>query len=156
MITAVEEWQTLLAPRGRISEESETGLWGEMWFLSRADDVDKVLSGWRGPERDTTDFFLGGRGVEIKTSQQRRHHHVSLSQVDVPLGNQDAWLLSIWVKLDPRAQTTLADLVDRILSRSKDQGQALRRLVRAGFSPSERSSYTASFAILAEPECTLR
>ena len=152
MIAAVEEWQTLLAPRGRLSAEAEAGLWGEMWFLSQADDVEKVLSGWRGPEGDATDFFFGGKGVEVKTSHHRRHHHVSLSQVDVPLGTHAAWLLSIWVKLDPRASTTIVDLGERILDRARDRGDALRRLIRAGYSPVERSCYTASFVILAEPE----
>ena len=152
MLSAVEEWQTLLAPRGRPSAEAEEGLWGELWFLSQADDVEQALAAWCGPDAGATDFFLGGRSAEVKTSRHRRQHHVSLSQVDAPVGTHDAWLLSIWVKMDPRTSSTVVQLAERFLDRVRDRSAALRRLVRAGYSPADRGAYAAAFVVLAEPE----
>lgn len=148
----VEEWQSLLAPRGRPSAEAEMGLWGELWFLSQAADIDKAIAGWRGPDGDATDFFYGGKGAEVKTSRLRRQHFVSLSQVDAPVGTHDAWMLSIWVKPDAGSSCTVATLGEDILNRAHNRGEALRRLARAGYSPAERSGYVATFVILAEPE----
>ena len=152
MLAAVEEWQTLLAPRGLPSAEAEQGLWGELWFLSQADDVEPALAGWRGPDGDATDFFLGGRSAEVKTSRHRRQHHVSHSQVDAPVGSHDAWLLSIWVKPDPAASSTVVHLAESILERVRDRGEALRRLAQAGYSPADRIGYGTAFVVLGEPE----
>jgi hypothetical protein len=119
VLAAVEEWQTLLTPRQLPSAEAEEGLWGELWFLSQAEDVDRALAGWRGPEGDATDFFVSGKSAEVKTSRQRRQHHVSQSQVSTPAGTYEAWVLSIWVKLDPGTSNTVAQLADEILERSE-------------------------------------
>ena len=152
ILTAVEEWQALLAPRGRPSSEAELGLWGELWFLNESTDISRALAGWRGPERDSTDFFVDGIAVEVKTSKQNRRHHVSQSQVAAPVGSHDAWLLSVWVKLDPGAATTVPLLADQLLARALDPADALRRLARAGFSPSDRREYSSGFVVLDEPE----
>jgi hypothetical protein len=148
----VEEWQSLLAPRGRPSAETEMGLWGELWFLSQSADIERAIAGWRGPDGDATDFFLGGKGAEVKTSRLRRQHFVSLAQVDAPVGTHDAWMMSIWVKPDPGSSSTVATLAESILNRAHDRGEALRRLARAGYSPAERSGYLATFVVLTEPE----
>jgi hypothetical protein len=152
MLSAVEEWQTLLAPRGRPSAETEEGLWGELWFLSQAEDVEQAFAAWCGPDGGATDFFLGGRSAEVKTSRHHRQHHVSLSQVDAPVGTHDAWLLSIWVKVDPGTSSTVVQLAERFLDRVRDRSAALRRLARAGYSPADKSGYAAAFVVLAEPE----
>lgn len=152
MLALVEEWQSLLAPRGQPNAEMEMGLWGELWFLSRSLDVDALLAGWCGPDGDNTDFFLGSKGAEVKTSRNRHQHFVSMTQVDAPVGGREAWFLSIWVKPDPVSSTTVATLGEGILSRVANKGDALRRLLRAGYSPSERNSYATSFTILDEPE----
>lgn len=151
LVTAVEEWQTLLSPRGKLSQEAELGLWGELWFLAQSSDLGRLLAAWRGPEGDVTDFFLDGKAAEVKTSRSCRQHHVSQSQVGSPTGANEAWMVSIWVKADP-AGTTVPALVDRILTRAPDRAEALRCLARAGYSPGDRNNYDAGFAVLAEPE----
>jgi hypothetical protein len=152
MVEAVEEWQTLLARSGQLGAEVEQGLWGELWFLAQAADVDLLFSAWRGPEADATDFFLAGKSVEVKTSRRRRDHHVSCSQVDAPVGAHDGWMLSIWVKPDPASACTIAQLAEGLLDRARDRAEVLRRLTRAGYSPADRATYRASFVVLAEPE----
>ncbi len=152
MVAAVEEWQTLLARPGRLGAEAEEGLWGELWFLAQASDVDLLFSAWRGPEADATDFFLAGKSVEVKTSRRRREHHVSYSQVDAPVGIHEGWLVSIWVKPDPASECTIVHLAEGLLDRASDRAEALRRLTRAGYSPADRASYRAAFVVLSEPE----
>lgn len=152
LLATVEEWQTLLAPRGQPSAEEELGLWGELWFLSQSLDLPRALAGWRGPEGDSTDFFVDGVSAEVKTTRKKGVHHVSLAQVDQPVGSHEAWLISLWVKADPAASFTVGHLVDLILARASDQGAALRQIARAGFSPSNRHAYPNRFVILETPE----
>ncbi|MCE9572522.1 MAG: PD-(D/E)XK motif protein [Deltaproteobacteria bacterium] len=152
IVAVVEEWQMLLASRGRPSNEAETGLWGELWFINASANVGRTLATWRGPERDAADFFVDGMSAEIKTARARRQHHVSMSQVEAPIGVGEAWLVSIWVKVDPAATVTVPVLVDEILERAPDRADALRRIARAGYSPADRKTYCMTFAVLAEPE----
>lgn len=150
LVAAVEEWQTLLAPRGKLAIEAEIGLWGELWFIERSADITRALGAWRGPDGDACDFFVAGKAAEVKTSRTRHQHYVSQSQVDAPVGEAEAWLISIWVKTDP-AGTTVPDLVDRILMRVPDRADALKRFARAGYSPGDRQSFKLGFTVLSEP-----
>lgn len=152
LVAAVEEWQTLLTPRGKPNAETELGLWAELWFLERSHDIARALGGWRGPTGDAVDFFIDALGAEVKASQVERQHYVSQSQVDAPTGNLATWLLSLWVKKDPGSRLTVPNLADRIVNRAPDQGDALRQLLRAGFSPGNRREYTSSYTLLSEPE----
>lgn len=148
----VEEWQTLLTPRGTLSPEQELGLWGELWFIDQSNDVTRLIEAWRGPEGDSVDFFMSGKSTEIKTSRVRRQHHVSQSQVETPVGQHEAWFLSVWVKVDPSASLTVPKLVERILKRAGDRAGALKKLAQAGFSPSDKGNFTAGFLVMSEPE----
>jgi hypothetical protein len=152
IVAVVEEWQTLLLPRGRPSKEVELGLWGELWFIEQSRDVDRALCAWRGPEGDTTDFFHDGIAVEIKASRTERQHFVSQAQVDMPVGLHESWLLSLWVKVDPASGLTVPGIVDAILARATDQSDALRRIAQSGYSPADRREYTSGFKLLSEPE----
>jgi hypothetical protein len=151
-LACVEEWQALLSSQRAPSGEEEVGLWGELWFISQAADVDLLVSGWRGPDREAADFFLGGKAAEVKTSRKCRQHHVSRSQVDEPAGEHDAWLLSIWVKPDPMSRLTVGELVERVSQRARRSTEFLKRLARAGYRPSDKGAYNARFIVLAEPE----
>jgi hypothetical protein len=150
---AVDEWLTLLAPRGAPSVESELGLWGELWFLTRASNLTQLLQGWRGPDGDNLDFFLDGVGAEIKTSRGRYRHYCSQSQVGAAAGNFPSWFLSIWVKPDAVGSkgTTVPVMIDQLLSHVPDPAEALRRLARAGYSVADRASYGQNLVVLEEP-----
>lgn len=152
IVTAVEEWSLLLAPRGRPSPDREAGLWAELWFIAHAVDVGRVLAAWRGPEADAMDFFLDGRGVDIKASGTRYLHYVSESQVGRPTGDQPAHLLAFWLKPDPLANHSVPSLVDDILARTDHTAEALKKISQAGYSIADRSVFTQRYSILAEPE----
>lgn len=152
VVEVVNEWQTLLASKGRPNAEGELGLWGELWLIAAAVNAHLMVAAWRGPERDATDFFLGGVAVDVKTSRLRRRHHVSLTQVPAPVGAYPAWLLSMWVKEDPARGLTVVDLVAAIESRCDDPSDLFRRLLRAGYSVASKHSYVTRYVVLAEPE----
>jgi hypothetical protein len=151
VVAIVEEWQSLMAPRGRPSAESEVGLWGELWLLAVSTNPDLLLAGWRGPDREEADFFVDGTTVEVKTSRQAGQHHVSLSQLLAPMGQRDAWLLSLWVGLDPIRGCTVPSLADRLIARVTNPSDALRRLATAGYVPADRQFYEATLVLLIEP-----
>jgi hypothetical protein len=152
IVALVEEWQTLLMPRGRPSKEAELGIWGELWFIVQSRDVNRTLSCWRGPDGDATDFFYGGVAVEVKASRTERQHFASQAQVEMPVGLHDSWLLSLWVKADPGSGVTVPAVVDAILARATDQAHALRRIAQSGYTPADRRDYTSGFTLLSEPE----
>jgi hypothetical protein len=60
----------------------------------------------------------------------------------------------MWAKVNAggNAASTVPSLVDDILSRAPDKADALKRVVRAGYSPADRRSYTSSFTLLDEPQ----
>ncbi len=151
IVEAVDEWTELLAPRGGPSAEREAGLWAELWFIAHAVDVDRLVAGWRGPEGDSTDFFVDGRAVDIKASTTRHQHHVSATQVGAPTGDHPAYLLSVWLKSDPLARWSVAGLVDEIVERTTQPALVVTKVRRAGFSLSERALFGQRFAILTEP-----
>jgi hypothetical protein len=152
VVAIVSEWQELFAPRGKTTAEAELGLWGELWFIAASADVDSLLLGWRGPERDATDFFLNGRSAEVKTSRLHRVHRVSQSQVSRPVGDHPAWLLSLWVKADPASQTTVSSLAELIVQQASDQREAWRRLGGAGYREGDRRHFATSYALMEAPE----
>ncbi|HEY4243190.1 MAG TPA: PD-(D/E)XK motif protein [Kofleriaceae bacterium] len=148
---SVAEWQALLAAAENPSATSELGLWGELWFIDRAVTPSLLVAGWRGPERDATDFFVDGVAAEVKASRQARQHHVSLSQVQEPVGEHPSYLLSLWVKEDPVRGLTVTELVARIELAIDDRAALLRGLLRAGYSQTS-GAYTAHYVVLDEPE----
>lgn len=147
----VDEWYTLFARRRSLSLEDEMGIWGEVWFLSQASNLDRLASGWFGPEGGSSDFVIGAVCVDVKTSRSRLRHFVSQTQVERPMGELKAFLVSLWVGLDPEAGVTLPALIDRVLTRSQDPTPVLKRLLETGYSPVDRHEYQRSFLLLEEP-----
>lgn len=152
VVSVVSEWQELFAPRGKPTAEAELGLWGELWFIANSSNVDATLAGWRGPDRDAVDFFVGGRSAEVKASRAHRVHRVSQSQVTRPVGDHPAWFLSLWVKADPTSDLTVTSLVDRVVARASDQRDAWTRISAAGYRPGDRRHFETGYALMQAPE----
>ncbi len=148
----VAEWQALLASAARPSAELELGLWGELWLVYHSSDAATLVAGWRGPERDATDFFIDGVAAEVKASRYARQHHLSLSQVGAPTGMNPSFLLSLWVKQDPVRGVTVKDLVEGIELVVVDRAALLRGLLKAGYSRNSSHAYNTRYVLLAEPE----
>lgn len=151
VLTWVEEWQTLLGRRSALSAEEQLGLWGELWVLSQAADIDRLFVAWRGPERESIDFFLDGIGLEVKASRRALVHHVSQSQVVAPRGQYDSYFLSIWAGVESVRGTSLAELVEKLLNSLSDPAAFLRQLALTGYSLQDRAEYLVRFVPLEAP-----
>jgi hypothetical protein len=147
----VEDWQSLLGRRGALTTQEQLGLWGELWVMSKAAATDQLFAAWRGPEREPVDFFYDGKALEVKVSQRAHVHYVSQTQVDAPRGRHDAFVLSIWVGLEPVRGTSLGELIDVLLARVSDPAALLRALARARYSPLDRAQYATRYLTLEAP-----
>jgi hypothetical protein len=148
----VDEWQALLGKKALLTPEQELGLWGELWVVAQSANPDPLIGGWRGPERENVDFFLDGIGVEVKTSRREHAHFVSQKQVVQPVGEFDAYLLSIWVAPEPVRGKSIVELADDITSKAADGLAFLKHLGRLGFSPYDRDEYRTRFIALRTPK----
>jgi hypothetical protein len=151
LVAAFDDWQRLLASRERLSPEGELGLWGELWFIGQAREPDRLIDAWRGPDGAPIDFLLNGIGAEVKASRRRLVHFISQAQVERPVGDYDAYFVSLWVGTDPERGESLGVIAQRLLTHSKDPSVFLRALLKAGYSEGDRSLYSTRFALLEGP-----
>lgn len=147
----LDEWQALLGRRGGLTTEQQLGLWGELWLVSRAAHADRLVEAWRGPDRDAVDFFLDGIGLEVKVSRNAHVHYVSQRQVDLPVGQNAAYLLSLWVAPEPVRGVSLAQLVDLLLATVSDSARFLKHVALLGYSLIDREQYTTRYVALDAP-----
>ena len=151
ILALVEEWQTLLARRAVLTAEQQLGLWGELWVISKAVNPDPLVAAWRGPEGEAADFFFDGIALEVKVSRRAHVHHVSQRQIDLPVGMHKAYLLSVWVGVEPVRGISLAELVDTALARVSDAPALLKQVALLGYTPLDRDQYGTRFIPLDTP-----
>jgi hypothetical protein len=151
VMAALADWERLLRSRRRLSEEEELGLWGELRILERMPDLDAAVRCWRGPFGAAVDFLANEIGVEVKASRKRLQHHVSLVQLDRPLGDVPVYFVSAWVGMDPQAGSTLGELVSAIAARTSEPIAFERALLASGFTLADSSLYTTRFILLEPP-----
>ncbi len=75
---SIADMKDLLANRSRLSEEEETGLWGELLLLEHLIErtgEEFAIETWLGPASSEHDFSFGDFEIEVKTtrSETRRH-----------------------------------------------------------------------------------
>jgi hypothetical protein len=148
----VDEWQALLGKKALLTPEQELGLWGELWVVAQSASPDRFINAWRGPERENVDFFLDGIGVEVKTSRREHAHFVSQKQIIQPVGDFDAYVLSIWAAPEPVRGKSIVELADDIMSKASDGLSFLKHLGRLGLSPYDRDQYRTRFIALRTPK----
>jgi hypothetical protein len=147
----VEEWQTLLAQGTALSGDQQLGLWGELWLISNARDPDRVIAGWRGPDREALDFLLDGLSLELKASRTAHVHYVSQRQVELPAGTYTGCLLSLWVGVDPVRGKSLKELAELLIARASDPPSLLKKLALAGYVPKDSDQYGTRWLVLEAP-----
>ena len=134
-----------------LTPEQQLGLWGELWVISNAVNPDRLIEAWRGPEGEVVDFFFDGVALDVKVSRRAHVHHVSQRQIDLPVGLHKAYLLSIWVGVEPVRGISLAELVDATLGRVSDAPALLRQVALLGYTPLDRDQYATRFIPLDTP-----
>jgi hypothetical protein len=160
--TAVTEALTslrrLLAGRGRMSEEEEIGLFGELLVLRhllKTVPPSDAIAYWRGPDGEEHDFVLPDGDVEVKsTSLETRSHWIKdVHQLEPKVGRR-LRLLSIQLTGASADGATLAGLVEEVRGLVPDAGAAEelgRKLELANWRDGSAELYTTRFRLRTKP-----
>jgi hypothetical protein len=155
---ALSSLRRLLAGRGRMSEEEEVGLFGELLvlkhFLQKAPSSDAIAY-WQGPEGAEHDFVLPDGDVEVKsTTLETRCHWINdIHQLEPKLGRR-LQLLSIQLTGASADGTTLMGLVEEVRRLVPDAGAAEelgRKLERVNWHDASAELYTTRFRLRTKP-----
>lgn len=126
-------WQKFLSSSfDGLSEESQRGLWGELYFL-REHLIPKIgapaVHGWKGSERAHQDFQFEGGAVEVKTTLAKQPQVVRItSERQLDASAWAALFLNV-VALDVRdgGGETLPDMVASVRSKLTADAAALEQ-----------------------------
>ena len=95
------------------NQKSTQGLWGELFLINQATDVELAVSAWHTTPNDRYDFALSHERVEVKTTTGPRIHMFSHSQL-VPISGLRVMIASLI--LNPSADgQCCADLVAQVI-----------------------------------------
>lgn len=155
---ALASLKELLSSYGRLSEEQETGLFGELLVLHhfiQDGSVPYPIRSWRGSAREEHDFDIGADDVEVKsTASENRHHWIGdINQLKATLGRR-LWLASIQLTGAGVGGHSLPDLIDaiRAITPRDPSAQELRRkLDAAGWRDEAAPLYTRRFRLRCPP-----
>jgi putative PD-(D/E)XK family protein DUF4420 len=93
--------------------KSLQGLWSELFLISQARDMNKLINAWHKSPEDRYDFSAGEQRIEVKSAGGRlRRHHFSLEQLHPPAGSS-VIVASLFVE-GAGAGTSLSDLIEKI------------------------------------------
>jgi Putative PD-(D/E)XK family member, (DUF4420) len=151
ILALFEQWEQLFSGVSRLDASEELGLWGELWLISKSRKIDDAVSAWIGHRNSRADFLASGVALEVKAGSVRLRHQISLDQVDEPVGDQPAYLVSLWCEQDEVAGVSLPFLVDQISSACEYSSAFERKLLGWGFSRYDAAAYTAKFLVLERP-----
>lgn len=151
---ALASLRDLLSSFGRLSDEQETGLFGELLVLRRFihnRSVTDPIRSWRGSAREEHDFDIGADDVEVKsTTSENRHHWIGdLNQLKPTLGRR-LWLVSIQFTGAGAGGHSLPELIDAIRAITPHDPSAhelRRKLDAAGWRDETAPLYTRRFRL---------
>lgn len=145
---AVSRWEALLSRPSLMSDESQTGLAGELWLLDRLIAVsgNEALDSWVGPAGQAHDFRLGDIELEVKTTSGSTRVHMinGLGQL-LPSIDCTLFLLSLKMTNAGSGGRSLPEAVAAIakaLSASSSAVLSFRAaLAKAGYDESDAHLY---------------
>ncbi len=145
-------WERLFQKRRRLTPSEERGLWGELHFICRSPEPDKMVAHWQGPSAEDFDFLFGDTALEVKTSSRRGRHTLSHRQSAQSNSPDQVYLVSIWAAQDSNVGLTLPAVIADLSSRLTDTDAFERKLLETGYSHADRNAYTESLHAMCEPE----
>ena len=155
----VERWRKFWSSQsGRLSEEVQAGLFGELWHLLRVlPSVDeRTVSAWQGPLGGRHDYVTPDRSVEVKTTTTSTgpvlHRISGVEQLADP-EQGELILLSLRAPYDALGQESLQGLLDEARRLADKSGPTCRnlledRLVAAGTPLNHPHRYDQSRRVL--------
>lgn len=161
--TSLAAYNALLAKRRKLSEDQQTGLFGELGLLAHLVSElgeDPAILAWLGPASEEHDFALPNFDVEVKTTraEARRHTIGSLGQL-TPSPNRRLYFVSIQVTAAGAASQgeSLPDRVRRIRAMLDNSIELYdQRLASLGWDPQTADElYTQRYIARSEPRVYL-
>lgn len=156
MLSRIRAWQDFMRDpgRGRLSQEEEVGLFGELTVLhnlvSHGGNVAGVVDSWVGPARGLQDFQGDNFALEVKSTISPVGFPARISSLDQldPAAGRAVMLAA--VRLDANGNgTTLPVLVERTRDLAaqmpRTSGALERMLMLAGYNDGAAASYTRKF-----------
>lgn len=90
LLAAVARWEALLSRPSLMSDESQAGLFGELWLLERliGSIGSEAVGAWVGPVPQPHDFRMGDIELEVKTTSGTARVHTinGIGQLQPSLG----------------------------------------------------------------------
>lgn len=122
----LDSYHELLGSIGRLSDDQEVGLYGELLVLEHLTSVlgeEPAVQSWRGPAAEEHDFGLATSDVEVKsTTRETRHHWIGTVTQLQPTAGRPLWLVSIQVTSAGIGGRTLPQLVETLRPQITDAG----------------------------------
>ncbi|KXS46086.1 MAG: Uncharacterized protein AWU58_817 [Methanohalophilus sp. T328-1] len=145
LIERLIKWQSLFEKAGEsgLSESSQRGLFGEMYFLrkclSKSLHYIDWIKAWKGPEKSIQDFQYSDWAVEVKTTHGKNHQKIHISserQLDDSI-IPNIFLYHLSFDIRPSHGETLNSVIEDIfslLSTSSADTNLLRlKLIESGY-----------------------
>jgi hypothetical protein len=111
----IQDLVSLFRALTQSNQKSTQGLWGELFLIDQASDVELAVSSWHTTPNDRYDFAKGHERVEVKTTTGPRIHMFSHAQL-VPVDGLRVSVASLVLNRTGDGQSC-ADLVVRVLPR---------------------------------------
>lgn len=123
VLASIADMKDLLASRGRLTDQEETGLWGELLILehiiSRAGE-EAALESWLGAAASEHDFSFPRFEAEVKTTRAESRRHLIRGDLQLQVSpDRPLFLISIQATLAGAGSTgrTLSQMIVDIRGR---------------------------------------
>jgi len=154
----LESYHELLRGIGRLSDQEEIGLFGELLVLDRLVDglgEDVAVDAWRGAISEEHDFGLPDDDVEVKTTmgEHRRHWVGTATQLEPTVG-RPLWLLSLQVTSAGAGGLSLPELIAGVRMKLVDGSVRATfedRLGRVRWHDEQAALYSRRFRLRSDP-----
>lgn len=154
----LETYHELLRGIGRLSDQEEVGLFGELLVLDKLIDglgEAVAVSAWRGAISEEHDFGLLDDDVEVKTTmgETRRHWVGTATQLEPTVG-RPLWLLSIQVTSAGTGGLSLPELIASVRVKLVDGSVRAvfeERLARVRWRDEQAVLYGRRFRLRSDP-----
>jgi Putative PD-(D/E)XK family member, (DUF4420) len=152
----VGSFQELLRNLGRLSDDQEIGLFGELLVLSQLIDAvgsTSAVASWRGSDAEEHDFGLSDLDVEVKTTTaERRRHWIGSATQLVASPGRSLCLLSLQVTGAGDGGLSLSELVERTRGAlGADRSTFDSKLNTFGWSDDQAERYRKRFRFRSNP-----
>ena len=150
--------KSLLANRGRLTDDEETGLWGELTLLEGlVGEIGEspAVASWLGPDASEHDFSLEGFEVEVKTTRGEARRHVIASETQLQRSpGRPLYLMSLQITRAGAASAgrTLPEVIADLLANLQEAASPFQAaLYAAGYRSADADLYKERFQYRSKP-----